>query len=250
MDSFSEIFNVLIFGYPVSFDFIDNSYPVFLQKSGGLILTIIITICSSLIGLLIGLLLSLLNNFKIHIKHNYSIQLLNKPIVLLIELIKSMPIMILVLLFYYLPYPIFKIRIPAIFLAISAFSLYAAVYYYEIIQSGFKSISYELINSTKVLGLSYYQTFLYVKLPISLKIMIPALLGVIITIFKDTSVLVVVGVAELTFTARQLSVSSPGRYALVLLMIIGIYWVIATSFTILIQRLEISNNIKGWGGQL
>ncbi len=50
-----------------------------------------------------------------------------------------------------------------------------------------------------------------------------------ITVLKDTSVLVVVAVPELTCSSRSLQVASPANYTLVLFLVILIYWILASS---------------------
>ena len=137
--------------------------------------------------------------------------------------------MILVLLVYYLPYSLFALRLPAVILAVIAFSLYTAAYLCDIFLSGFNAVDQQWINAAKVLGLNHTQILFKIKLPIAIRAMLPAMLGLGITVFKDTSVLVVVAVGELTYSARQLQTAEPVNYALVMAMVILMYFTIATS---------------------
>ncbi len=68
--------------------------------------------------------------------------------------------------------------------------------------------------------------------------MLPALLGLAITVFKDTSVLVVVAAGELTYTSRQVQTAAPVNYAMVLGIVIVIYWSIAAFGSIVVSRIE------------
>jgi ABC-type amino acid transport system permease subunit len=64
----------------------------------------------------------------------------------------------------------------------------------------------------------------------------PDLINLAITVFKDTSTLAVVAVPELTYTARQLLIAEPLNYGLVLLVVLGLYWLPATLLSALALR--------------
>ncbi|MEM8923976.1 MAG: ABC transporter permease subunit [Actinomycetota bacterium] len=80
--------------------------------------------------------------------------------------------------------------------------LYAGAYQADIITSGLRAVPASLVEDARVLGASPLRAFLTVRLPYGLRVMGPALAGQAITLFKDSSVVVVLGVAELTTTAR------------------------------------------------
>jgi putative glutamine transport system permease protein len=94
------------------------------------------------------------------------------------------------------------------------------------------------LDAARTLGLSPWQILWRIRLPIALRTMLPALLGQAITVFKDTSVLAVVAVGELTYTARQVQVSQPVSYGLLLLLVLLIYWSVATAGSVLVARLD------------
>jgi ABC-type amino acid transport system permease subunit len=139
---------------------------------------------------------------------------------------------------FYLPYRLGALRVPPVVLAVAAFSLYAGVYLSEAIRSGFGAVDSGWVDAARVLGLSGRQILWRIKLPIALRVMVPAMLGQAITVFKDTSVLTVVAVGELTFSARQIQVSEPANYAVVLLLVLLIYWSVATAGSVLVYCLE------------
>ena len=161
---------------------------------------------------------------------------------LVTEGIRGVPVMILVLLVFYLPYPLFGVRAPGAVLAIVAFSLYCGVYLGETFRSGFRAVRSGWLDAARSLGLSDRQTLFTIKLPIAIRAMIPSLAGLAITVLKDTSVLMVVAVGELTFTSRQIMISEPKNYGLVLILVMAMYWGIATLGSVLVNRLE-----RGWG---
>ncbi len=243
-----ETLHALLFGFPVSGEMIDPAYPAFLQRAGGLCLTLTITFFSLLLGAPLGLALALArgDEGKAGARRSRLANGLLRPARLLARLvadgIRGMPIMILVLLVFYLPYPLFGVRAPGVILAIVAFSLYCGTYLCETFRSGFRAVGSGWLDAARALGLSDRQTLLVVKLPIATRAMIPSLAGLAITILKDTSVLMVVAVGELTFTSRQIMMSEPKKYGLVLILVMAMYSGVATLGSILVGRLE-----RGWG---
>lgn len=235
-----EIIRILLVGYPKGPEMIDANYPAFIQQIGGLSLTLIITLSSLVIGTPLGIVFGLCRQrpeggaSKLHSGR----QLLYGFASIIVEVIRGIPIMITILLIYYLPYRILAIRVPPIVLAIIAFALYSSVYLSDIFRSGFRAVDKGWVDAGRVLGLNRWHILLRIKLPIAVRAMTPALLGLAITVFKDTSVLVAVAVGELTYSARQIQVAHPAGYGVVLGLVIIMYWSVATAGSFLCNRLE------------
>lgn len=242
--SLSEILKILLTGYPVPPEMLDSRIPLFLQTIGGLQLSITITILSLVIGTAAGFVLSLFTSGT-----RRKIRLTGKPgekfrlvlrwtSIIFIEVIRAVPVIILVLLVFYLPYRLFGLRLPPVMLAIFIFSIYAGVYLSEVFRSGFRAVDKRWIDAARILGLSRFQILTKVKLPIALRAMIPSFLNIVITVFKDTSVLVVVAVPEITYTGRLMQAANPANYAMVLFMIMTLYWMISSSGSAVSYHLE------------
>ena len=86
--------------------------------------------------------------------------------------------------------------------AVVALVLYSSSYQADIIHTGLRTVPPALVEDARLMGSSRGQVFARVKLPYGLRVMQPALTGQAITLFKDTSVVVILGVADLTTTAR------------------------------------------------
>ena len=86
--------------------------------------------------------------------------------------------------------------------AFVALVLYSSAYQADIIHTGLRAIPDRLVDDARVMGGRRRQVYRQVKLPYGLRVMIPAFTGQAITLFKDTSVVVILGVADLTTTAR------------------------------------------------
>ena len=238
-----EIFRTLVFGYPVQAEMINRDWPVFPQQIGGLCLSLTITLASLFFGLFVGVLLATIRSYRPgaagrSLASRVGAGAFRGLAGLIVEGVRGVPIMILVLLTFYLPSRLFSLRTPAVFLAVGAFSLYAGVYLSEIFRSGFRVVDPRCIDAARALGLGPWAILTQIRLPIATRAMTPALIGLAITVFKDTSVLVVVAVADMTFIGRLIQAASPGDYALVLSLTLLLYWSVATAGAALVARLE------------
>ena len=155
-----------------------------------------------------------------------------------VEGVRGLPVILLVLIVFSLPYPLSGLRLPGVVLATVAFGLYAAAYLSESLRAGLRAVDPQLRESGRVLGLSGMQVFAHIELPIIYRTMRPDLINVAVTVFKDTSTLAVVAVPELTYTGRQMLMSEPHNYGIVLLVVLFLYWVPSTVLSAWAQRTE------------
>ncbi|VVE38238.1 amino acid ABC transporter permease [Pandoraea soli] len=89
-------------------------------------------------------------------------------------------------------------------LAAIALSLNAAAYFSEDIRSGLRSVPYGQIEAARSIGLSAGGSMRYVLLPQALRIGLPSLLNRSLILFKDTSLSMVIGVAEMTYQVHAI----------------------------------------------
>ncbi len=228
-------------GFPVADEFLNHRYPGFLQSTGGLQLSLLLTASALFFGAFPGLVLALLRGEE---KQNRSLPVrmikwfgaaVSRTIT---ETVRAIPVMTIVLLFFYLPYPLLKLRVPPVVLAVAALSLYASVYLGEILRSGLKAVAPETLEAAKLLGLRPLTILIRIRLPIAFRTMLPAVTSLLITIFKDTSVLTAVAVGELTYTGRQLFTADPESYQLILIIIVFIYWSISFLGSKIVKHFE------------
>lgn len=235
-----ELVTALVLGYPQPPEMLDPRFPAFLQCISGLLLTFLVTGASLIVGGAIGLILASCRRESVEgaRARRFTSRLISYCAGALVEGVRSLPIAILVLLVFHLPYPLTGARIPDLLLAMAAFSLYAGVYLCEIIRSGLRSVHPEMAQSGRVLGLSPIQIFLRIELPLVCRTMTPDLINLMITLFKDSSALAIVAVSELTYIGRQTIMSEPGSYGLVMLLVLVMYWVPASFLSALALRAE------------
>jgi len=124
--------------------------------------------------------------------------------VVYIELIRGVPLISLlfmssVMLPLFLPV---GFSIDKLLRAQIAIILFAAAYVAETVRGGLQAIPKGQIEGAESLGLSYWQQMRLIVLPQALKIVIPPLVGIFISLFKDTSLVVIIGIFDLTQAAK------------------------------------------------
>ncbi|SHE53232.1 L-glutamate ABC transporter membrane protein /L-aspartate ABC transporter membrane protein [Modicisalibacter ilicicola DSM 19980] len=88
--------------------------------------------------------------------------------------------------------------------AVVALGAYTAARVAEQVRSGIQTIGKDLVNAGLAIGLTPLQNYLYIRLPISYRIIVPPLTSEFLTIFKNSSLALTIGVLELTAQARQI----------------------------------------------
>ncbi|WEK61876.1 MAG: amino acid ABC transporter substrate-binding protein/permease [Candidatus Microbacterium colombiense] len=116
-------------------------------------------------------------------------------------------------------------------------SLNTGAYMTEIIRGGIQAVDPGQAEASRSLGLGHWKTMQKVVLPQAFRIMIPSFVNQGIITLKDTSLLSVIGLAELTFQSRQI-IASTYLSAQVLTIVAIIYFVVITLLTLLANRLE------------
>jgi polar amino acid transport system permease protein len=121
-----------------------------------------------------------------------------------IESIRSTPLLAQ-LYFFYFGLPSLGIRMPEEATGILALTLNSGAYMAEIIRAGVQSISYGQIEAAMSSGLSYLQRMRYIVLPQALGVSIPPMLGQAIVLVKDSALLSLISIVELTRAGQILT---------------------------------------------
>ncbi len=129
------------------------------------------------------------------------------------ELFRNIPFLVQLFFWYYagpmmfgdsLGRSINRIMDLNIYVAIIALGLYTASRVAEHLRAGFASISSDQYQAVLSTGLTNYQMYRYVIIPYALRIIMPPLTTEFLTIFKNSSVAMTIGVAELTFQSYRI----------------------------------------------
>ena len=207
----------------------DDRYKYILE---GLFNTIIIAFFAVIIGVIIGTIVALIRN---NYNQNQKFKLLNHLCKLYVNIIRGTPIILQLMIIYYV---IFKsVNIDIIIVSIIAFGINPGAYVSEIIRAGINSIPKGQSEAGYSLGLKYAQIMQHIVLPQAIKNVLPALGNEFITLLKETSVGAYIGVVELT-KASDIIASRTYDYFFPLLIIAIIYLTMTIGLSKLITKLE------------
>lgn len=126
---------------------------------------------------------------------------------LFVSFFRGTPLLIQLLLIYYL-LPQIGLNVSSSVAAIIGLSLCTAAYQAEILRGGFQSVPRGLVEAADMCGLSALATFRRIRLPVAVRLTLPALTSEAIMIIKSSSLISVVGVVELTTMAKDLASST------------------------------------------
>jgi His/Glu/Gln/Arg/opine family amino acid ABC transporter permease subunit len=159
------------------------------------------------------------------------------PAVVYIETIRGVPLIMVILWFYFFT-PVFTgIPLENFTSALVAFMIFYSAYLAEDVRAGIQSVPVGQIQAARSTGLSTLQTMRYIVLPQALRNMAPALVTRFIILFKDTSLAYVIGVRELTHSAYIISQREFRPFELYTLIAL-VYWVCTFSMSQLAKYLE------------
>lgn len=160
----------------------------------GLATTAWICALATVLGIVVGLLLTCLEGTGIT-----SLRWLVRSY---IEIVRGLPILILLFVLYY-GGPSIGLRLSAEAVGVFGLGFYGAAYFAEIFRSGFQSIPKGQIEAARMAGLSGTQIVRYIKLPQMLVLITPPMVNQIIILIKESAVLSIITVAELTKNTTQ-----------------------------------------------
>ena len=123
--------------------------------------------------------------------------------------------------------------------AIIALALYNSAVVAEVVRAGILSIPRGILEAARALGLTYLQSMGLVALPIALRRMSPGLVSQLITLFKDTSLVSILGITELLRHGRIIYEQPLYANAVETLTVVAIlYFIPCYALSLLAQRLE------------
>jgi His/Glu/Gln/Arg/opine family amino acid ABC transporter permease subunit len=222
----------LINGTGVGLSFTDS------DRWGGLLLALFITIYGTILAFPLGVGLAL--------GRRSTLPAVKWLCTLVIELVRGTPF-IVVLFAGQLLIPLIHpslANIPNAYRALAATVIFIAAYLAENVRGGLQAIPRGQEEAGKAIGLANWQVTLFITLPQALRAVIPALVGQFISLFKDTSLLVIVGLLDLTNAVNtmvaQAEFNDARREGLIFITII--YFVISYVMGYVSRRLEESGS--------
>lgn len=152
-----------------------------------------------LIGL--GVLLAIVFGLVLAVLRNAHVPVLTPLIVLYIDIVRSVPILVTLLLIYY-ALPFVGIQFTPFVAATLAMSLNGGAYYAEIFRAGIEAIDPGHIEAARAVGLTYLQTMRYVVLPQVFRIVLPPLTTNTLELIKASAVASLVALPDILKQGR------------------------------------------------
>jgi general L-amino acid transport system permease protein len=166
------------------------------DRWGGLPVTLILATFGLAFGFPLGILVALGRRSKLPAIHSLS--------VLYVELIRGVPLISLLFMASVM-FPLFMpdgVNIDKLLRAQIAFILFAGAYLAEVIRGGLQAVPRGQHDAADALGLSYWKKQGLIILPQAIRHVIPPLVNTFIAFFKDTSLVLIIGIFDLLTTAK------------------------------------------------
>jgi glutamate/aspartate transport system permease protein len=217
------------------FDVIERSLPYLFKE--GMTFTLTLTAMAMTGGIVFGTLLAMMR-LSSH-------RILNVPATLYVNLMRSVPLVLVIFWFYFLvPYiggwvigSKTPIQVGAFWSSVITFTLFEAAYYAEIMRAGIQSVSRGQVWAGNALGLNYFQTMGTVVLPQAFRNMLPVLLTQTIILFQDTSLVYVLSITDFLGAAAKIA-QRDGRLVEMYLFVAVVYFIISFSLSYLVKHLQ------------
>ena len=223
---------------------VDKFIEIFLDQNGyvkvlqGLQNTLMIAICGLIIGIVIG---TLIATVRVIPKYKTLPKALNHICSFYVALFRGTPMVVQLLVFYYVLLPIIGVKITGVQVAMVVFGLNSGAYISEIMRSGIQSVDPGQMEAGRAVGLSFVTSMTKIVIPQAVKNILPTLGNEFISLVKETSVVSFVGAADL-YVAFNYIGSNSYEFMVPYLVMAMIYIVLVLIISLLIKLLERSLN--------
>lgn len=179
---------------------VERFITIFINQDGyrkvleGLGNTLLIAVSGLLIGIIIG---TLIATVRVVPKYKRLPRVLNAICSFYVGLFRGTPIVVQLLVFYYVCLPLMGTQMSGVNVAILVFGLNSGAYVSEIMRSGIMSVDGGQMEAGRAVGLSFATTMLKIVIPQAVKNILPTLGNEFISLIKETSVVSFVGATDL-----------------------------------------------------
>ena len=200
--------------------------PTFLSA---LLVTVEVTVASLIFGTILGIIFALFKLSKI------------KPLQwianIYISIIRGTPLLVQILFIYFGIPMVFGFTWNLMTAGIVIMSINAGAYMTELIRGGIESVDKGQVEAARSLGLSYSQAMAKVIMPQAMRTMLPSIINQFIVTLKDTSLLSVIGLRELTQNTKIIVANNMEAFTMYFIVAVY-YWVIVNILTLIANRIE------------
>jgi len=202
---------------------------------GGLMVTFLLAVGGILLSFPLGVLLALGRRSKLPVVKGFS--------VIWIETIRGVPLITILFMFsiilaLFLPQ---ESRLDRLLRALMAVVVFSSAYTAENVRGGLQSVPEGQIEAAKALGMNSFRTMGLIVLPQAIRAVIPAIVGQFISLFKDTTLVVIIGINDFLGIGKSIINSQPAFVQLqteVYIFIAAVYWIFSYLMSIASRRVE------------
>jgi polar amino acid transport system permease protein len=210
----------------------------------GLWLTLEVSILAVFLGIILGLLTGLAR-----ISKNPA---LRWTAITYIELIRGSPLLVQIFIWYFVLGTMLNAllaqqgmgQLSPLWYGVAALAVFAGAYVAEIVRAGIQSIHFGQMEAARSLGMTYPQSMRYIILPQAFRRILPPLAGQFISLIKDSSLLGIIAIRELTKATREVVTTSLQPFELWFVCAI-LYLVLTFALSMFVQYLERRTAIGG-----
>ena len=210
-------------------------------KPGLLVIGLWITLKVSIIATLAGIIIGVIGGIS-RISSNPTLKWSS---IVYVEIIRGSPLMVQILIWYFVLGTVINDllaaggfgRLPAFWYGVASLACFAGAYVTEIVRAGIQSIHRGQTEAARSLGMSYAQSMLHIILPQALRRILPPLAGQFISLIKDSSLLGIIAIRELTKAAREVVTATLQPFEVYFLAAI-LYLVLTFTLSMAVQKLE------------
>lgn len=210
-------------------------------KPGLLLIGLWITLKISVLATILGVIIGVIGGLS-RISSNPA---LKWTTIIYVEIIRGSPLLVQIIIWYFVLGTVINQllsayglgRLPALWYGVASLACFAGAYVTEIVRAGIQSIHRGQTEAARSLGMSYAQSMLHIILPQALRRILPPLAGQFISLIKDSSLLGVIAIRELTKAARE-AVTASLQIFEVFFMLAALYLVLTFTLSMIVQRLE------------
>jgi polar amino acid transport system permease protein len=210
-------------------------------KPGLLIIGLWLTLKLSIIATIAGIIIGIIGG----IARLSSNPALKWSSMVYVEIIRGSPLMVQILIWYFVLGTVINDllatnglgRLPAFWYGVASLACFAGAYVTEIVRGGIQSIHRGQTEAARSLGMSYAQSMRHIIMPQALRRILPPLAGQFISLIKDSSLLGIIAIRELTKAAREIVSASLQPFEIYFLVAI-LYLVLTFTLSMAVQKLE------------
>jgi polar amino acid transport system permease protein len=218
----------------------NSFYEQLITKGGyktalqGLLATVEIAVIGLIIGIILGTVIALV---KVMPKYKLGPRIAGGVCDVYVGFFRGTPMVVQLLLGYYVFLPMLGVTADAIIVAIVIFGLNSGAYVSEIMRAGIQSVDGGQLEAGRAVGLPYWQAMLKIVIPQSIKNILPTLGNEFIVLIKETSVVSFIAVTDLTKAFRSIG-DANYEYIIPYIMLALVYLVLVLGITYLVKLME------------